>query len=235
MFKGQGSTQKILCNKNFHRTSSAFSIDGADVTFGNFKALSSVSITVERGEFLFITGASGAGKTTLLRLIAGDITPSSGKATTPSDTGLFASKIFQELRLVGRQSCETNILTSYDPNIYRSRNEFYADMNELASVLGIKDRLHLKIKDANGGLKQKVAIIRALLAKPDIILADEPTSSLDYGNSKRLFDVLSLYQQRMGLTILWASHNKELVTKFSGRMAHLENGKLIHMGHACFI
>ena len=98
-----------------------------------------------------------------------------------------------------------------------------------------KDRLHLKVNDANGGLKQKVAIIRALLTRPDVLIADEPTSSLDIDNTRRLFDVLNLYNVKRGLTVIWATHNKELIKSFTGRIIHLDNGRLVYSGNACFI
>jgi len=124
---------------------------------------------------------------------------------------------------------------AYDPQIYASKVDFQRDMHDLAQALGVAERLATKVKDANGGLKQKVAIMRALLAKPDILLADEPTSSLDADNANQLFELLNLFNVRRQLTVVWASHNSDLVKKFSGRILHLENGRLVYAGHACFI
>ena len=147
----------------------------------------------------------------------------------------FIAQVFQDLRLIGSASCKDNLMYAYDSQIYSSKEEFISDLMELSRVFGITDRLSLKVRDANGGLKQKVAIIRALLTKPDILLADEPTSSLDYDNARKLFDVLNLLSVKRGLTVIWASHNRELVKKFNGRIVHLDKGNLVYSGHACFI
>jgi ABC-type multidrug transport system ATPase subunit len=211
-------------------------LENVSVTFGHIEALKSVQLSVEKGEIIFLTGASGAGKTSLLRLLAGDLAPTSGRILFGSGgRGIFTAQVFQELRLLMNKTGEQNLLTAYDPEIYVSYDEFLRDMNDLCRALGIADRLELLMKDANGGLKQKIAIIRALLTRPDVLLADEPTSSLDLDNANKLFELLNLYNLRKGLTIIWASHNSELVKRFSGKIIHLDGGRLVYSGHACFI
>jgi ABC-type multidrug transport system ATPase subunit len=211
-----------------------FYCEDVSVQFDEILALKNVQLTVERGEIIFVTGASGAGKTTLLKILSGLQDPTSGKIIRPdffsSKKNLFISNVFQDLRLMGRYTCEENLVFAYDSSIYSSRAEFNQDMNELARILGVKDRLHLKINDANGGLKQKIAIIRALLTRPDVLIADEPTSSLDIDNTRRLFDVLNLYNVKRGLTVIWATHNKEFIKGFTGRIIHLDNGRLVYSG-----
>jgi len=232
--------QQFNAKKNQFQNQSAsglgtlFSIQDATIQYGKIKALDNVQFKVSLGEIVFLTGASGAGKTTLLKLLAGHTDLSKGKIKRPSVDN-FVSMIFQDHRFMERKSCEDNLWVSYDPKIYRTKNEFYKEMIEFAEVLGIKDRLGLKIKDANGGLKQKVAFIRAMLCRPSVIIADEPTSSLDYENAKKIYDILNLYNTKRGLTVIWASHNKDLVKKFNGRIVHIDKGKIIYSGHACFI
>ncbi|MCY4524177.1 MAG: ATP-binding cassette domain-containing protein [Halobacteriovoraceae bacterium] len=201
------------------------------VTFGKIKALQSIDLSVRRGEILFVTGPSGAGKTSLMRILAGDL-KSTGRVDLPSS--LFVAEVFQDFRLFPGRTCEENLLTAYDPLLYNTKNEFAQDMGDLCKALSIDDRMDLKIIDANGGLRQKVAILRALLAKPDILLADEPTSSLDHENARRVFDILNLYNAKRGLTVVWASHNRGLVKSFTGRVVHLDKGKLINTGKSCF-
>lgn len=215
-----------------------FYLEDVSVQFGEIRALKNVQLSVERGEIIFVTGASGAGKTTLLRVLSGDQEPTQGRIVRPQMSGkksLYISNVFQDLRLMGKYTCEENLMFAYDPALYSSKNEFITDMQELARILGIRDRLHLKVSDANGGLKQKVAIIRSLLTRPDVLIADEPTSSLDTENARRLFDILNLYNAKRGLTVIWATHNKELIKSFTGRIIHLDNGRLVYSGHACFI
>jgi len=212
-----------------------------DVTcsFGAIHALKSVQFQVESGELVFVTGVSGAGKTTLLRVLCGELSPSRGRVqiATHSSSGqeIFIAPVFQDLRLMNDRTCESNILLSNDPNHYDSNKMFKREMMELCSVFGITDRLHVKIQDANGGLKQKVAIIRALLSKPDVLIADEPTSALDLESTRKVFEIINYYNIKKGMTIIWASHNRELVKQFSGRIAHLDQGRLVYSGHACFI
>ncbi len=243
MFPSQNSSRLTLSSsqksaKTMHR-GNLFFLEDVSVSFSTIGALRSIQLSVELGEIIFVTGASGAGKTTLLRMLAGEVVPTSGlfRRAERDLQGrlLFTSQVFQNLRLLENQSLEDNLKLSFDPSLYRSKNEFMQDMRELCKVLGIDDRMGLKANVANGGLRQKIAIIRALLARPDVLIADEPTSSLDSDNARKIFDLLNLYNVKRGMTIIWASHNSELVKKFSGRIIHLDRGKLVYSGHACFI
>lgn len=220
-------------------TGPIFYCEDVSVQFGEIRALKNVQLTIEKGEVIFLTGASGAGKTTLLKILSGLQVPTSGKIIRPTlpkqKKALYISHVFQDLRLIGKFTCEENFMFAYDSDLYESKAEFMKDMNELSRILGISDRLHLKVNDANGGLKQKVAIIRSLLTRPDIFIADEPTSSLDLDNTQRLFDILNLYNIKRGMTVIWATHNKDIIKSFSGRIIHLDQGRLVYSGHACFI
>ncbi|MFZ8934083.1 MAG: cell division ATP-binding protein FtsE [Bacteriovoracaceae bacterium] len=216
--------------------SALMTLEDISMDYGTTKALSSINLTIQAGEVLFLTGPSGAGKTTLLKLMGKNIAPSSGQVNYHVDSkSHFIGKVYQDLRLIPGHTCEKTLDQAYDRSIYKSKKLFLSDRNELCRILGISDRLNLKIKEANGGLKQKVAIIRALLTKPSILLLDEPTSSLDLSNAKKLYELLSFLNVKRGITVVWATHNKDLVKGFSGRIVHLEKGKLIHSGHACFI
>lgn len=216
------------------RDNQLYNIQSLNVEFNGFKALSNVSFGIKSGEITFVTGKSGAGKSTLLNVMAGDQNPSSGKVAIPSKN-IFVAQVFQDLKLFKNLTIEENLWYAFDKSIYKSKNEFYKDMMELCSVLGISDKLDLKVQKANGGLKQYCAMIRALLTKPNVLLADEPTASLDKESSIKLFELLNFYNVKKNLTIVWASHNRDLVKQFPGKILHLEGGKLIYSGHACFI
>ena len=222
--------------KNSKRLSRShlFQLENLSVSFGKIAALKSLQMVVNPGEVIFITGVSGAGKTTLLNVLAGDQSPTRGKILRPSKKQ-FVAQVFQDLRLLNKHSCEDNLWLAYDSSVYSSKNEFYEDMQQLCKVLGVWDLRHNLIKDANGGLKQKVAMIRALLSKPDVILADEPTSALDKESAVKLFEVLNFYNVKRGTTVIWATHNRELIKQFPGKIVHLDAGKLVYTGHACFI
>lgn len=223
-----------LKNSSHLADSALFQLNGVSVSFGKVKALQNISLRVKKGEILFVTGSSGAGKSTLLNLMSGDLTPSSGSAKLPGER-IFTAQVFQDLKLFQNRTIEENLWYSFDRQIYKNKSEFHSDMSELASVLGAKDCLHRKLKDLNGGMKQKTSMLRALLSKPEILLADEPTANLDKESSSKLFDLLNFYNVRKGMTIVWATHNKDLIKQFPGEIAHLDNGKLIYSGKACFI
>ncbi len=224
------SSQKI---KHSIRDQS-FYLQDVTVDFGKIQGLRNVQLSINNNEVLFVTGSSGAGKTTLLKILTGELEPTSGEVILPPKVK-FVAPVFQDLRLLERKTCEANLWVSYDSSVHGSKKEYLKELNELAKVFGITDRLDMKMDKANGGLKQKIAIIRALLTRPDILVLDEPTSSLDSANAQKLFDVLSFYNSKRGLTVIWATHNRELVKKFSGRIVHLDRGKLVYSGHACFI
>ncbi|MCR9203400.1 MAG: ATP-binding cassette domain-containing protein [Halobacteriovoraceae bacterium] len=217
-----------------HFTDNAiFSAESLHVTFGNIQALRGVDFKIQRGEIVFLTGVSGAGKTTLLKVLCGIHKATKGKVKR--NRNLFVSPIFQDLKLLPKKTIRQNLELAYDASVYKDKKEFESDLMDFAKYLGVDNRLNIKVQDANGGLKQKVAFMRALLAKPDVILADEPTAALDYDNAKRMFDILNILNVRQGLTVVWATHNRELVKKFTGRMVHIDKGRLIYSGHACFI
>jgi cell division transport system ATP-binding protein len=232
-YSNQAQSLKGQSALNGH-LSNVFHLEDVSVNYSGNHALRNVKLSIEKGEIVFITGVSGAGKTTLLKVLSGEVTPTTGRVKSPS-RNIFISQVFQDLRLMGKMTCRDNLMMSFDSSVYASKAEFEQDLNELSRVMGVQDRLDLKVNDANGGLKQKIAIIRALLSRPDVFIADEPTSSLDFENAQKLFEVLSLYNVKRGLTVVWASHNKELVKKFTGRIVHLDNGRLVYSGHACFI
>ncbi len=216
-----------------HNINSLFYLENISVDYGNIKALQSLSLTIEKGEIIFITGASGAGKTTLLNILSKIEVGYKGRVI--NNNPVFISTVCQNLRLLENKTCRDNLMISFDPAFYESKKTFIADLNELSEIFNITDRLDIKANNANGGLRQKIAIIRALLTRPEVFIADEPTSSLDYDNAYKLYEVLNLYNAKRGMTVIWASHNRELVKKFTGRVIHLDKGKLVYSGNACFI
>lgn len=214
-----------------------FHLDQVTVDYGNIKAIKNIQLSILEKDIFFVTGPSGAGKSTLLNVLAGEIQATSGKIHLPQDEkpDYFVAQVFQDLRLMHDYTCEENLWFSYDPKFYSSKDSFQKELFELARNLGVYDFLSQKIDRCNGGLKQKIAMIRALLSRPDALLADEPTAALDRESSYRLFELLNHYNQKKGLTLVWATHNKELIKQFPGKVAHLDQGKLVYSGHACFI
>jgi ABC-type ATPase involved in cell division len=221
-------------NRSQERGQELFVLRGVDLNYGNTNALKAIDLSIKRGEMLFITGPSGAGKTSLLRLLAQEFSPSKGSMKLGNRT-LFISQIFQDLRLVSDWTIRQNVQLCFDPQIHGNKNEFEHEIGEIAQYLGLQDKLDQRLDSVSGGQRQKVAIMRTMATRPDVVLADEPTSSLDMDNTYRLLELFSYYNLKMGTTVVWASHNREIVKRFSGRILHLDSGRLIYSGNACFI
>jgi cell division transport system ATP-binding protein len=214
-----------------------FQLEQVGVHFGELKAIHRLDLVVFPREIVFITGQSGAGKTTLLHLLAGEISPTSGQIKRAHDfyPQTFTSVVFQDLRLFPSKSAEENIFYSYDEDLFDSIHVFKQEMMEYARALGALEHLNKKINECNGGMKQKIALLRALMSKPEVIILDEPTSALDRESTYKMYELLSYLNVKKGLTVLWATHNKELVKQFSGKSVHLDKGQLVFAGNACFI
>lgn len=237
-FHGQKrkDSSNMLSSLNKHHASAQelFILKGVDLNYGQSSALKAIDLCINRGEMLFITGPSGAGKTSLLKIMAQELKPTKGNLKISNKT-LFINQIFQDLRLINDWSIKQNIDLSYDSKVHGNKKEFNHEVQEIAQYLGLQDKMNSTLGDISGGQRQKVAIMRAMAGRPDVVLADEPTSSLDMDNTYRLLELFSYYNLKMGTTIIWASHNREIVKRFTGRILHLDSGRLIYSGNACFI
>ena len=186
------------------------------------------SLVVERGERVGIIGASGSGKTTLLHLIAGITTPSAGSIET-GGTALARlddakrrdfriSKIglvFQEFELLEYLNVLDNILLPYRINAGLRLDGTIRDRAAaLAQRVGLAEKLHRPSTQLSHGEKQRVAVCRALIAEPDLLLADEPTGNLDPANKGRVLDILVDYVEEHGATLVTVTHDHDLLDRF---------------------
>ena len=204
------------------------------------EVLRDVTFTVEQGSFHFITGASGAGKSSLLKLIYLAEKPSRGRiemlgrdvVRMPAEERMRTRRrigvIFQELRLLEHLTAFDNAalplrIAGHKPQEYR------ADVAELLAWVGLKDRMGAYPSSLSGGEKQRLAIARAVVARPHILLADEPTGNVDNEAAMR---ILRLFTElnRLGTTVLVASHDEELVARAGQPVLHLHDGRLIPFG-----
>lgn len=230
----QQTAKSLFDNFSHNRLSGSqetalFKIQNLNVVFKDVIALSGINLIIEKGDFTFLTGPSGAGKTTLLNLISGDLKQTSGSFVKNnfSKSDLFIARVFQNLQVIEEWTVRQNIDLCYAPEIFKNKKEFNREVTDLVNLFDMKNNLDKKLCKLNGGAKQKTAIIRALLSRPDIFLADEPTSALDRENAKRLYEVLKFYNQKMGMTVLWATHQLDLINQFHGKLIHLSKGKLL--------
>ena len=191
-------------------------------SFGELEVLKGVNLKVEKGEIVAIIGKSGAGKTTLLQIIGTLDRPTKGQVLIDG-TDVFAMKdrelaafrnkhigfIFQFHQLLPEFTALENVCIP--AMIAREKEKDYVERaTQLLTELGLKDRMNHKPNELSGGEKQRVAAARALMMKPTIILADEPTGSLDTQNKKELSDLLLQLRKQYGQTILLVTHDKEL-------------------------
>jgi len=191
-------------------------------SFGDLEVLKGVNLEVQKGEIVAIVGKSGAGKTTLLQIIGTLDRPTKGKVVidgtdvfTMKDRELAAFRnkhigfIFQFHQLLPEFTALENVcipamIAQQKEKEYKPRAE------KLLRELGLGERMHHKPNQLSGGEKQRVAAARALMMSPDIILADEPTGSLDEKNKKELSELLLQLRKEYGQTILLVTHDKEL-------------------------
>ena len=209
-------------------------------SFGELEVLKGVNLSVERGEIVAIVGKSGAGKTTLLQLIGTLDRPTKGQVLIDG-TDVFAMKdrelaafrnkhigfIFQFHQLLPEFTALENVCIP--AMIAREKeSEYMPSAQKLLSDLGLSDRMHHKPNELSGGEKQRVAAARALMMSPDIILADEPTGSLDEKNKKELSELLLHLREEYGQTILLVTHDKELAG-IADRIIEIKDGVILSL------
>lgn len=200
------------------------------------KALDGVNLSVEKGEFVAIVGTSGSGKSTLLNMIGGLDVPTSGKVFVD---GTELSKLNEEQLTIFRRRKIGFVFQNYNLvpvlNVYENialpveLDGGKVDKNfleEVVGFLGLKEKLNSMPNNLSGGQQQRVAIARALIARPTIVLADEPTGNLD---SKISMDVLGLMKTssyKFKQTLVMITHNNE-IAQLADRIIHIEDGKIV--------
>jgi len=204
-------------------------------------ALKDVSFTLKKGEFAAVVGESGSGKSTLLNCIGALDNPTSGTilvdgqnlfSMNEEERTIFRRRnigfIFQSFQLVPELNVEQNIIF---PLLLDYRKPDYAAVNEILELLGLTQRRRHLPSQLSGGQQQRVAIGRALITKPTLILADEPTGNLDSKNSQDVIDLLTTASRRYQQTILMITHNKNLTTSVD-RVFRVSDGILTDLGGA---
>jgi len=206
-------------------------------SFGTLQVLHGVSLTIERGEIVAIIGKSGAGKTTLLQIIGTLDRPDSGSVIIDGTDVLHLGEqalaefrnshigfIFQFHQLLPEFTALENVMMP--ALIHRdSRDDARQRATQLLTDLGLADRMSHKPNELSGGERQRVAAARAMMMNPDVILADEPSGSLDEANKHELHALLRDMRERFGQTIVIVTHDKELAA-ISDRIITLTDGRI---------
>ena len=220
----------------------------ASVTFGSgpgkCKALQNVTLSFEPGALTLLMGPSGSGKTTLLSLLGCLLTPDSGsiyldgvEVSRLSERKRTAIRrrnigfIFQAFRLFRSLSAIDNVAIAEEISSQEGAPEQRASAQKLLSDLGLADKIHLKPNALSGGEKQRVAIARALIRNPQVLLADEPTASLDSQAGKQIFEILFKLAVEEKKTVVVVSHDPRWES-YAHRIAQLRDGQVLEQRSA---
>jgi cell division transport system ATP-binding protein len=200
-------------------------------------ALSDLTVEVEKGEFVFLVGASGSGKSTFLRLVLREERPSSGHIQVAGkDLARLASwkvpqlrrqigTVFQDFRLLPNKTVFENVAFALQV-IGKSRKEIRVDVPEVLELVGLDGKEERMPHQLSGGEQQRVAIARAFVNKPLILLADEPTGNLDPATSVGIMKLLDRIN-RTGTTVVMATHDQSIVDQMRKRVVELYEGELV--------
>jgi len=226
-YRGEQKSMAILEAKALNKT---YTVDHQNIT-----VLNDISLTVEPGEFLVITGSSGSGKTTLLTLLSGLDKPTSGRVFIDQQDIAEASEddlaplrnrmigfVFQSFHLIPSMSAIENIMF---PAELQGLSNAKEKARQLLERVGLSDRADNLPSQLSGGEKQRVSLCRAMINAPKLLFADEPTGNLDSKNGRIVFEQLVEMKTEQGATLILVTHNPEF-TADADRVLKLKDGRL---------
>lgn len=205
---------------------------------GNIVILDNINISFQPGEFVSIVGLSGAGKSTLLKLIYAEEAPTQGEVYfNGRPIGKINRKhlpffrrdigtVFQDYKLLPQRTAFENVAYALEVD-GRSTAEINEEVPEILEIVGLGDKMNKYPKQLSGGEQQRVSLARALIHRPKVIIADEPTGNLDPVSADEIIQLL-LEINSFGTTVLLATHNKSIVDKIDKRVVLISKGKIIH-------
>lgn len=214
------------------------SIKGVSKSYGNgAPALSNLNLEIEDGEFVFVVGASGSGKSTFIKLLLKELNPTEGMITVGNiklsklksrGVAKYRRKlgvVFQDFRLLQDRDVYSNIAFAQHV-IGASPREIKKNVARVLSLVGLSEKYRSNPNELSGGEQQRIAIARALVNKPAILLCDEPTGNLDPANSNEIMKILNQVNKQ-GTTVLVVTHNMEIVQQMKKRTITMSEGKII--------
>lgn len=214
--------------------------EGVSKIYGNGEnrvmALDGINLSVEAGEFVSIVGTSGSGKSTLLHILGSVDRPTQGKVLVEgTDIASLSQKqaavfrrrkvgiIYQFYNLIPTLTVEKNILMPLLLDKKKINREY---VEQIVNSLGLQEKIHALPNQLSGGQQQRAAIARALIYRPALLLADEPTGNLDQRNSKEIMDMLRLSNRNLKQTILLVTHD-EKAALMADRIVTIEDGRIV--------
>jgi cell division transport system ATP-binding protein len=216
-----------------HNVSKAYQKDSS--------ALDQVTLKVEKGEFVYLTGASGAGKSTLLKLLYGGERPNRGQILidgrnvtrmSPRQLPLLRRRlgiVFQDFKLISTRTIFENVAFALEVQ-GRKRFEISKKVYAALKNVGLEHKLNRRPLELSGGEQQRVAVARALVVDPIVLLADEPTGNLDPETTLELMELFKSANAR-GSTVIMATHDRELIRRFPRRVVTLDAGRVVDDRH----
>lgn len=205
----------------------------------DFQVLSNVNLMIREGEFAYLIGKTGSGKSTLLKALYGALPITSGSATiagfnlnTIKDSNLYALRraigiVFQDFQLLMDRSVIHNLEFVLRATGITSRSDINMRINNVLTLVNMQDKGYKMPHQLSGGEQQRIVIARALLNKPRLIIADEPTGNLDPDTSDEIMKLLLHINKNQNTAILMATHNYQLIEKYPYRLVKVSNGKVI--------
>jgi cell division transport system ATP-binding protein len=205
--------------------------------YGDVHALRDVTVKLGKGEFCYVTGPSGAGKTTLLKMLYGSVTPTEGKLLVGGvDVSRLSRRrlpylrrnigiVFQDFKLSPSRTLSENVGLALEV-LGTSRDVIDRRVNAVLSIVGLRGRGHEYPMTLSGGEQQRVAVARAIVNDPSILLADEPTGNLDGAMAIEVMEILQAINLR-GTTVMVATHDTGLMNRFPFRKLRFEGGRLV--------
>ncbi len=204
---------------------------------GSIQALKDVSLSIDKGEFVFVVGLSGSGKTTLFRLLLKEMEPTSGNIfMNNKNIGKLRRDqipkfrrgigvVFQDFKLLKNRTVFENIAFAQRiigvPNRRIKKN-----VMDVLKLVGLQDKYRAKPSELSGGEQQRVALARAIVNNPPVLLADEPTGNLDPTNSTEIMKLLEKINKR-GTTVVVVTHNTKIVDEMQKRVVNLNQGEIV--------
>ncbi len=199
--------------------------------------LENINLTVGAGEFVSIVGHSGAGKTTLIKLILAEEKPTEGSVFFESldvhnlpnrEITKFRRRIgtvFQDFRLLPNKTAYENIAFAMEA-AGKHDDEIRTDVPHVLELVGLKDSMHRFPGQLSGGEKQRLAIARAIINQPELIIADEPTGNLDPVNTHEVVQILKKIND-LGTTVILTTHNRHVIDSVGKRVVTIDHGKIV--------
>ena len=198
-------------------------------------ALSDINLIIEDYEFVFLIGQSGAGKSTLIKLLQSELIPTNGKLVVNNiDTSTLSSRklpmyrrkigmVFQDFRLLNNKTVYENVAFAMEI-LGKSSSVIKKNVPYALNLVGLENKAKSYPNQLSGGEQQRVSIARAIVNRPPILIADEPTGNLDIQNSIQMSLLDTINKQ--GTTVIVATHDKDIVNRMKKRVIKIENGKI---------